>query len=100
MKKKSSYEIEYQAFSKFIRGERIPLGHTFILVLKSFLTIFEMCIRYIPGGIGYAIRYAYYKIMIKSMGKNILIDVGVFLYGTKNISIGDYTWIDTGCRIE
>lgn len=100
MKKKSNYEIEYQAFAKFIRGRSIPLASIVILILKSFLAIFEMCIRYIPGGIGYAIRYAYYKIMIKNMGKNVLIDVGVFLFGTKNISIGDYTWIDTGCRIE
>ena len=28
------------------------------------------------------------------------IDVGVFLYGLKNISIGEYTWIDSGVRIE
>lgn len=38
--------------------------------------------------------------MLKKLGKNVLIDVGVYLYGTKNISIGDYVWIDTGCRIE
>lgn len=100
MKKKSKYEIEYRAFAKFIRGERIPFVYSVILALKSLLTIFEMFIRYIPGGIGYVLRYSYYKLMLKNMGKNVLIDVGVFLYGTKNISIGDYTWIDTGCRIE
>src|SRR5258708_24237809 len=97
---KSNYDIEYQSFARFIRGERIPAKHVVILVLKSLLTLFEMCIRYIPGGIGYTLRYWYYKFMLKSIGKNVLIDVGVFLFGTKNISIGDYVWIDTGCRIE
>lgn len=99
-KNKSKYNIEYQSFAKFIRGKRIPAGHLSILVLKSFLTLFEMCIRYIPGGFGYVLRYWYYKVMLKKMGKNVLIDVGVYLSGTKNISIGDYTWIDLGCRIE
>lgn len=100
MKNYSPYNIEYQAFAKFVREERIPVGHIVILVLKSFLTLFEMIIRYIPGGFGYILRYLYYKIMLKKMGKNVLIDVGVYLYGTKNISIGDYVWIDSGCRIE
>lgn len=94
------YDLEYSSFAKFIRGERIPVAYLVVLVLKSFLAIFEMSIRYIPGGFGYSLRYLYYKIMLKKTGKNVLIDVGVFLYGTKNISIGDYTWIDAGCRIE
>jgi acetyltransferase-like isoleucine patch superfamily enzyme len=95
-----NYKLEYQAFDKYIRGEPIPIRSFVILSLKSTLALFEMIIRYIPGGIGYVIRYWYYKLMLKKMGKNVLIDVGVFLYGTKNISIGDYTWIDAGCRIE
>ncbi len=99
-KNKQNYDIEYQSFAKFIRGEHIPLGYVVLLGLKSFLTLFEMCIRYIPGGVGYLIRYWYYKIMLKKLGKNVLIDVGVFLYGTKNISLGDYVWIDSGVRIE
>ncbi|MEK7533760.1 MAG: acyltransferase [Patescibacteria group bacterium] len=100
MKNKSPYDIEYQAFAKFIKGEKIPIRYIVILILKSFLSIFEMFIRYIPGGFGYSLRYLYYKTMLKRMGKNVLIDVGVFLNGTKNISIDDYTWIDMGCRIE
>lgn len=100
MKEKPKYDIEYSTFAKFIRGEHIPVEHLVILVLKSFLTLFEMCIRYIPGGFGYILRYLYYKIMLKNMGKNVLIDVGVFLNGAKNISIGDYSWIDASCRIE
>jgi galactoside O-acetyltransferase len=98
--KQSPYELEYRAFARLISGKNIPLNELFILFCKSLLSIFEMCIRYIPGGIGYKLRYYYYKIILKHIGKNVLIDVGVFLSGTKNISIGDYVWIDAGCRIE
>lgn len=99
-KNNSPYDLEYKAFAKFIRGENIPLESFVMLVLKSFVALFEMTIRYIPGGFGYQLRYWYYKLMLKQLGKNVLIDVGVFLYGTKNISIGEYTWIDSGVRIE
>lgn len=100
MKKNNPYKIEYQSFAYFIEGKKIPTLNLLILFLKSCLALFEMLIRYIPGGFGYVIRYHYYKLLLNKMGKNVLIDVGVFLNGTKNISIGDYTWIDTGCRIE
>lgn len=100
MGKNSKYDIEYQAFANFIRGERIPFAQLAVLIFTSFLSLFEMCIRYIPGGFGYKLRYLYYKITLKKMGKNVLIDTDVFLNGTKNISIGDYVWIDAGCRIE
>ncbi len=99
-KNNSPYELEYKAFAKFIRGENIPLESLVVLILKSFVALFEMCIRYIPGGFGYTLRYWYYKLVLKHLGKNALIDVGVFLYGLKNISIGEYTWIDSGVRIE
>jgi len=99
-KNKSHYFIEYQSFANFLEGKKIPISYLFILFLKSCLALIEMLIRYIPGGFGYIIRYQYYKLLLNRMGKNVLIDVGVFLNGTKNISIGDYTWIDTNCRIE
>lgn len=98
--KKGNYQLEYNAFSKFIRGQRIPPVDLIILIFKSFLALFEMLIRYIPAGFGYKLRYWYYRIMLKKIGKNVLIDVDVFLNGTKNISIGDYSWIDSGVRLE
>lgn len=101
MKKKPfPYQLEYDAFAQFISGKPIPFSSLVVLGLKSLLTLFELPIRYIPGGFGYMLRYWYYKLMLKNLGKNVLIDVGVFLYGTKNISIGDYVWIDTGVRLE
>lgn len=94
------YQVEYEAFSRFIRGQRIPFVSLLILVFKSVFVLFEGFIRYIPGGFGYKIRYYYYKPFLHHLGKNVLIDVGVHLNGAANISIGDYTWIDSYCRIE
>lgn len=94
------YRLEYDAFSRFIRGKVIPVTTMIVLVLKSSLMLFEGLIRYIPGGFGYKIRYWYYKMFVGHLGKNVLIDVGVHLNGAANISIGEYTWIDSYCRIE
>ena len=100
MNHSSHYDLEYSSFDRYIRGKHIPLQDLVVLFFKSLLTMLEMFIRYIPGGIGYKLRYWYYKLMLKELGKDTLIDVGVFFFGTKNISIGEYTWIDSGVRIE
>lgn len=100
MQHSSNYDLEYKAFDAYIRGENISLRSLCVLILKSLLSLWEMCIRYVPGGLGYKLRYWYYKFMLKDLGKNTLIDVGVFFFGTKNISIGEYTWIDAGVRLE
>lgn len=94
------YKREYEAFARFIKGERIPLDTLLVLILKSLAALVEMSIRYVPGGFGFKLRYWYYRWFLKDLGKNVLIDVGVFLNGPANISIGDYTWIDSYCRIE
>lgn len=97
---KNTYKLEYDAFARFIEGKNIPLITLTVLIFKSILMLFEMPLRYMPGGFGYKFRYWYYKFMLKKLGKNVLIDVGVYLFGTKNITIGDYVWIDSGCRLE
>jgi len=95
-----SYRREHDAFRRFIQGKPIPLGDLVVLFFKSLLGLFEMAIRYIPGGIGFKLRYYYYKLHFKEMGKNVLIDTGVILNGTRNISLADYVWVDTNCRID
>jgi galactoside O-acetyltransferase len=59
-----------------------------------------MILIYMPGPVGYKLRQIYYKRKLKSLGKNSLIDVGVLITGAENISIGDYTWIDSFVRLE
>ena len=94
------YKLEYDAFQKFIKGKSFTLKEILILSFKSFLSLFEGIIRNVPGAIGFKLRYYYYKILCKKIGKNVLIDVGVILSGPANISIGDYTWIDSYCIIN
>ena len=94
------YRLEYEAFDRFIRGKSIPPFSFLVLVLKSLLALFEGLVRNIPGGFGYKLRYYYYKLFFKHLGKNVLIDVGVIFSGPANISIGDYVWVDSYCRIE
>lgn len=94
------YKIEYDAFQKFIKGKSFTFKEVFVLLIKSFLTLLEGMIRNIPGVLGFKLRYYYYKLVCKKIGKNVLIDVGVILSGPKNISIDDYTWIDSYCIIN
>ena len=94
------YVFEYRVFQKFVNGQMFSLSEYSIILAKSLVSLFEGLIRYIPGGIGYKLRYLYYKFTLNAIGTNVLIDTGVFLSGAKNISIGDYTWIDNGCIIN
>lgn len=97
---KLRYQLEYDAFARFLEGKSIPVWSLIVLIWKSCLSLVEMLIRNIPGGFGYKLRYYYYKLFLRKLGKNVLIDVGVFFCGPRNISIDDYTWIDAYCRIE
>lgn len=94
------YQLEFDSYLLMIHGKRIPFRNLFILFCNSLFNFVEMLIRYIPGGIGYKLRYFFYKPFLAKLGHGVLIDTGVFLNGLKNISIGDYTWIDASCRLE
>lgn len=98
--KKKNYEFEYKVFQKFIKGQSFNFFEVIIIFIKSLLSLVEGLLRNIPGAIGYKLRYYYYKIVCKKIGKNVLIDVGVMLHGSSNISIDDYTWIDSYCIIQ
>ncbi|WP_114689323.1 acyltransferase [Polynucleobacter necessarius] len=94
------YKLEYDAFQKLLKGESFSIYEVVVLCFKSLLSIFEGIFRHIPGALGYKLRYYYYKLVCKRIGQNVLIDVGVILSGTANISIDDYTWIDANCIIS
>lgn len=64
----------------------------------SFLgDIYRSFIRYLDGETGRRLRYRYYKKRLKHLGKNVIIDTGVFITGAEYISIGDNTHIDKNC---
>ena len=100
MKHIGPYQQNYIAFQKYIQGQNLGLKDYLFLGKDFFSSSIEGMIRYIPGPLGMLIRRAYYKVALAHLGANVLIDVGVFLIGSKNISINDYTWIDTNVRLE
>lgn len=95
-----AYRVEYEAFSRFLENRPPTLWQLAVLVAKTPLGLIEGVIRYVPGPLGMKLRYYWYKMFLKRIGKNVLIDVGVNLSGPANISLGDYVWIDSGCILS
>lgn len=54
----------------------------------------EFLVTWMPGSLGFALRYAYYKKRLKYIGRDVTIDVGVQIINPEWISIGERTWID------
>ncbi len=63
-------------------------------LLKSFYELISFPIFYLPGPLGYKLRYNYYRKKMKYLGENVKIDVGVSIINPEYISIGSNTWID------
>ncbi len=57
-------------------------------------------INYLPWFVGFFVRSVYYKQKLKSMGRNVLIDVGVVITSPENVIIGNNSHIDTYVKIE
>ncbi|MCI0482872.1 MAG: acyltransferase, partial [Candidatus Dadabacteria bacterium] len=63
--------------------------------------LLEIFIRNYPrGAAGFFLRGAYFSAKVGAMGKNVLIDLGVTIWNPKNLSIGDFSHIDTNVKIE
>ena len=53
-----------------------------------------MIVTYLPGETGSRLRYRYWKKRLRYLGKNVLIDEGVYFYNSEYIYIDDNAWID------
>lgn len=53
-----------------------------------------MLISHLPGRIGVALRYSYWKKNLKYLGNNVIIDTDVHFQNPDFISIDDNSWID------
>lgn len=62
--------------------------------LKGLHDLILLPIFYLPGPLGFKLRYRYYKKRLKYLGKNVQIDIGVYIQNPEYVSIGDNTWID------
>ncbi len=73
--------------------QAIILAISRIPVLSS---LFETFARsYTRGAIGFFLRGAYHKGRLKSMGRNVFLDLGVNIWQPENVEIGDGSHIDT-----
>jgi len=66
-------------------------------IIKIFhfpVDIWQMFISYLPGQIGFALRYRFWKKRLKFLGRNVRIDIGVYFQNPQFISINDNCWID------
>ena len=61
--------------------------------------ILEGLIRYIPGPMGIIIRRFYYKLILKKVGINVVIDEGVYFQGN-DIELDDWACIDKFCVLR
>lgn len=56
--------------------------------------LYHMIISYLPGSLGYFLRYRYWKKRLRYLGGNVKIEPGVYFQNPDYISIGDNCWID------
>ena len=95
MKKNDRYKIEDRAFQKVISGNNLNLFEFCFLLSKVPFSIIEGLLRNISGPLGFKLRYYFYKPFMRHLGKGVLIDTGVKLSGIRNISISDYSWVES-----
>ena len=69
------------------------------VVLHFPVDVWKMFISYLPGPIGFKLRYRFWKNHLKFLGKNVKIDVGVYFQNPQFISIDDNCWIDRNVAI-
>lgn len=65
-----------------------------IKILHFPMDIWQMFISYLPGQIGFILRYRFWKKHLKFLGWNVKIDTGVYFQNPQYISINDNCWID------
>ena len=87
---------EYQIIKNYIDKENMSLSGYIYFLTKIPKNFIEWLIRYLPGPIGIIIRRAYYKIILKKVGSNVVIDEGVYFIGN-NIELDDWCYIDKFC---
>jgi len=59
----------------------------------------EWIVSSLPGALGVALRYFYWKRRLRCVGEGVRIGVGVRIYGPEWVTIGDHCWIDDGVII-
>ena len=90
---------EYKIVKKFIDEEKISLSGYLYFLIRIPKNIVEWLLRDLPGPIGVIIRRLYYRLILKKVGKNVIIDEGVFFNG-ENIELDDWCYIEKFCVLK
>lgn len=69
------------------------------IILHFSVDVWKMFISYLPGAIGFKLRYRFWRKRLKFLGKSVKIDIGVYFQNPQFISIDDNCWIDRGVMI-
>ncbi len=99
MKKGVSMNIEDE-FQNFLKAGELSFMVIVHALFQMPLNIIESVIRNISGPVGFLIRKIYYKYRLAELGTNCLIDIGVIFINPKNVSVKDFSWIDSYCIIN
>lgn len=71
--------------------------------LKAFqrfpANLFQMLVINLPGDLGYALRFVYWKKKLRYMGSNVRIDTGVYFQNPEYIELEAGCWIDRNVTI-
>lgn len=61
--------------------------------------IWQMVVCYLPGPVGFALRYRFWRKRLGHLGKQVVIGTGVYFQGPEFISISDNCWVDNNVAI-
>jgi len=90
---------EYYIVKKFIDEEKMPLSGYFYFLIRIPKNLIEWLIRDLPGPIGVITRRLYYKLVLKKVGKNVVIDEAVYFQGS-NIELDDWCYVEKFCVLR
>ena len=90
---------EYEILKNYIDEEKMSVSgyiYFFLRIPKNFI---EWFIRFLPGPVGIIIRRLYYRLILNKVGKNVIIDEGVYFHG-HNIELDDWCLVDKFCVLR
>jgi len=90
----SKDEFQKDTFEEMLEGRPIPFLRLARMAATACLDPFRLLITHMPGPLGYGMRRFLLGRTLQKVGKNCIFDVGLRIVGSRNISIGEYTWID------
>ena len=76
------------------RAMKTSLSNKLRILFSLPRELYAMLVCYLPGRIGRAVRYHYWKKRLRFLGQSVRIDTGVVFQHPEDISIGDRCWID------